>query len=92
MSTREQNERIELLQGTLDLLILHTLQLGPMHERAIAEAIEVRSDEVLQVGALTVSLRGKSRFGHLQSRCEVPAALADEIVVPARERRLIVKG
>ena len=29
MSTREQNERIELLQGTLDLLILRTLQRGP---------------------------------------------------------------
>jgi|SRR5450631_3701489 len=49
MSTREQNERIELLQGTLDLLILRTLQLGPMHGHAIAKAIEFRSDEVLQV-------------------------------------------
>jgi hypothetical protein len=42
-------ERIELLQGTLDLLILRTLQLGPMHGHAIAKAIEFRSDEVLQV-------------------------------------------
>src|ERR1700726_2098061 len=49
MSTREQNERIELLQGTLDLLILRTLQFGPMHGHAIAKAIEFRSDEVLQV-------------------------------------------
>jgi transcriptional regulator len=49
MSTREQNERIELLQGTLDLLILRTLQLGPMHGHAIARAIEFRSDDVLQV-------------------------------------------
>src|ERR1700758_5804576 len=49
MSTREQNERIELLQGTLDLLILRTLQRGPMHGHAIAKAIEFRSDEVLQV-------------------------------------------
>src|SRR5579863_3526369 len=49
MSTREQNERIELLQGTLDLLILRTLQLGPMHGHAIAKAIEFRSDDVLQV-------------------------------------------
>jgi transcriptional regulator len=49
MSTREQNERIELLQGTLDLLILRTLLLGSMHGHAIAKAIEFRSDDVLQV-------------------------------------------
>src|ERR1700746_3711059 len=49
MSTREQNERIELLQGTLDLLILRTLQLGPLHGPALAKAIEFRSDDVLQV-------------------------------------------
>jgi len=49
MSTKEQEERIELLQGTLDLLILRTLQLSPMHGHAIAKAIEFRSDEVLQV-------------------------------------------
>ena len=49
MSTKEQNRRIELLQGTLDLLILRTLLLGPAHGHAIAKAIEFRSDEVLQV-------------------------------------------
>jgi transcriptional regulator len=49
MSTKEQQERIELLQGTLDLLILRTVQLGPMHGHAIAKAIEFRSNEVLQV-------------------------------------------
>jgi PadR family transcriptional regulator PadR len=49
MSTREQKEHIELLQGTLDLLILRTLLLGPMHGHAIAKAIEFRSDDVLQV-------------------------------------------
>jgi PadR family transcriptional regulator, regulatory protein PadR len=49
MSTREEQERIELLQGTLDLLILRTLLLGPAHGHAIAKAIEFRSDEVLQV-------------------------------------------
>jgi transcriptional regulator len=49
MSTEEQNERIELLQGTLDLLILRTLLLGPTHGHAIAKAIEFRSEDVLQV-------------------------------------------
>jgi len=36
MSTKEERERIELLQGTLDLLILQTLLLGPAHGHAIA--------------------------------------------------------
>src|SRR2546425_12848824 len=49
MSTAEQRERIELLQGTLDLLILRTLLLGPFHGHAIAKAIEFKSDDVLQV-------------------------------------------
>jgi PadR family transcriptional regulator PadR len=42
-------ERIEFLQGTLDLLILKTLLLGPAHGHAIAKSIERTSDEVLQV-------------------------------------------
>ena len=49
MSTKEDAERIELLQGTLDLLILKTLALGPAHGHAIAKAIERQSEDVLQV-------------------------------------------
>lgn len=49
MSTKEERERIELLQGTLDLLILRTLMPGPAHGHAIAKAIEMRSEDVLQV-------------------------------------------
>src|SRR5689334_25426985 len=49
MSTREENERIELLQGTLDLLILRTLLLGPTHGHAIVKAIVRNSEDVLQV-------------------------------------------
>ena len=49
MSTKEEQERIELLQGTLDLLILRTLLLGPAHGHAIAKAIERNSEDVLQV-------------------------------------------
>jgi PadR family transcriptional regulator PadR len=47
MATRD--ERLELLQGTLDLLILRTLQPGPAHGHAIAKIIERTSDDVLQV-------------------------------------------
>src|SRR5689334_15648459 len=47
MSTKDG--RIELLQGTLDLLILRTLLRGPAHGHAIAKAIERNSEEVLLV-------------------------------------------
>ena len=47
MSTTD--ERIELLQGTLDLLILQTLRPGPAHGHAIAKTIERSSADVLQV-------------------------------------------
>ncbi|HEY2119305.1 MAG TPA: PadR family transcriptional regulator [Candidatus Acidoferrum sp.] len=49
MSTTEHSKHIELLQGTLDLLILRTLLMGPAHGHAIAKAIEFNSDDVLQV-------------------------------------------
>ena len=47
-TTRYQN-RIELLQGTLDLLILQTLQWGPQHGYGVAQAIRANSSDVLQV-------------------------------------------
>ena len=49
MPTKKQDERVEMLQGTLDLLILRTLQLGRLHGYAIAKAIQFKSDDVLQV-------------------------------------------
>ncbi|HET6936181.1 MAG TPA: PadR family transcriptional regulator [Candidatus Angelobacter sp.] len=44
------SNQIDLLQGTLDLLILNTLNIGPMHGWGIAQRIQQVSKEVLQVG------------------------------------------
>ncbi len=65
MSTRRDEGRLELLQGTLDLLILQTLRLGPAHGHAIANAIERGSDDVLQVeqGSLYPGLHRLIRRG-----------------------------
>ena len=59
MSTQEEKERLELLQGTLDLLILRTLILGAQHGQGIARAIQRTSEEELLVehGALYPALQ-----------------------------------
>ena len=49
MSTQEARERLELLQGTLDLLILRTLIFGPQHGQGIARTIQQTSEEELLV-------------------------------------------
>ena len=46
---KENNDRIELLQGTLDMLILRTLISGPAHGHQIAKFIQRTTDELLQV-------------------------------------------
>jgi len=44
------NQPHDLLPGTLDLLVLRTLQHGPMHGYGIAQHLRIKSQEVLQVG------------------------------------------
>ena len=68
---REGRERVELLQGTLDVLILRTLVLGHAHGHAIAKMIAQSSDDVLKVdeGSLYPALhrllkRGWISFEH----------------------------
>ena len=65
MSTRDDQEQIELLQGTLDLLILRTLVWGPEHGQGIANAIQRTSDEQLLVehGALYPALQRLEQRG-----------------------------
>src|SRR6266849_3005896 len=72
MAPRYQN-RIELLQGTLDLLILQTLQWGPQHGYGISQAIRSNSGEVLQVdtGSLYPALHRLERQGWISSQWKV---------------------
>jgi PadR family transcriptional regulator, regulatory protein PadR len=62
-------ERSELVPGTLDMLVLHTLALGPMHGYAVAQHIERLSDEVLRVeqGSLYPALDRLQRKGWVTS-------------------------
>ena len=59
--------RIELLQGTLDMLILQTLQWGPQHGYGISQSIRGRSGEILQVetGSLYPALHRLEKQGWL---------------------------
>jgi PadR family transcriptional regulator PadR len=70
MSTQEEKERLSLLQGTLDLLILRTLILGPQHGQGIAAAIELSSHDELLVehGALYPALQRLEERGWISAR------------------------
>src|SRR5438128_11607787 len=64
--------RIELLQGTLDMLILRTLVFGPAHGHEVAKHIQRTTDEVLQVehGSLYPALHRLERKGFIESKWE----------------------
>jgi len=70
MSTQETPERLELLQGTLDLLILRTLIFGPQHGQGVARAIQQTSQEELLVehGALYPALQRLEERGWISAK------------------------
>jgi transcriptional regulator len=70
MSTQADPDRLSLLQGTLDLLILRTLGLGPQHGQGIARAIQISSDDELLVehGALYPALQRLEEKGWISAK------------------------
>lgn len=71
MAKREPYQnRIELLQGTLDMLILQTLRSAPQHGYGIIQAIRAGSDEVLQVetGSLYPALHRLEKQGWIKPK------------------------
>jgi transcriptional regulator len=76
----EPDTRVDLLQGTLDMLILRTLLFGPAHGHQIAKHIQRTSEEVLQVehGSLYPALHRLERKGWIASKWEAPKDLKRE--------------
>jgi transcriptional regulator len=70
MSTQDSQGRLELLQGTLDLLILRTLIFGSQHGQGIARAIQQSSEEELLVehGALYPALQRLEERGWISAK------------------------
>src|SRR5712691_5367298 len=68
--------RLELLQGTLDMLVLRTLQWGPRHGHGIGQTIRIQSDELLKVetGSLYPALHRLEKRGWLKSEWGVSEA------------------
>lgn len=68
----QDSDRIELLQGTLDMLILRTLQFGPAHGHQIAKHIQRTTDDLLQVehGSLYPALHRLERKRWISAKWE----------------------
>lgn len=67
-----ESDRIQLLQGTLDMLILRTLLLGPAHGHQIAKHIQRTTDDLLQIehGSLYPALHRLERKAWIAARWE----------------------
>ena len=73
MALKPRPDRLEVLQGTLDMLVLQTLQWGPQHGLRIAQGIRQKSEELLRVeaGSLYPALHRLEQQGWLKSEWKV---------------------
>ena len=76
MAKSPDDSRLELLQGTLDMLVLRTLQWGPRHGHGIGQTIRAQSDDLLKVetGSLYPALHRLEKRGWLTSEWGVSEA------------------
>jgi transcriptional regulator len=76
MTRTADDRRLELLQGTLDMLVLRTLQWGPRHGHGIGQAIRAQSDNLLKVetGSLYPALHRLVRRGWLKAEWGISEA------------------
>jgi PadR family transcriptional regulator PadR len=76
MAKTPDDKRLELLQGTLDMLILRTLQWGPQHGHGIGQTIRAQSEELLKVetGSLYPALHRLEKRGWLKAEWGVSEA------------------
>ena len=76
MATHSDDQRLELLQGTLDMLVLRTLQWGPQHGHGIGQSIRAQSDDLLKVetGSLYPALHRLVKRGWLKAEWGVSQA------------------
>jgi transcriptional regulator len=76
MTKTPDDRRLELLQGTLDMLVLRTLLWGPRHGHGIGQAIRTQSDDLLKVetGSLYPALHRLVKRGWLRSEWGVSEA------------------
>jgi PadR family transcriptional regulator PadR len=97
---KESSDRIELLQGTLDMLVLRTLPFGPAHGHQIAKPIQRTTEVVLQVehgslypalhrlerkGWLAATPAGKKQLGAEESKWKRMAGAVARVMWPAGE-------
>ena len=94
---RRFSDRIELLQGTLDMLVLRTLLFGPAHGHHIAKHIQRTTEDVVQVehGSLYPALHRLERKGWVSSKWELAKDRNREFkyyrLTPVGKKQLVVE-